>query len=79
MLGTCTVRYGYLITIFKIESIENGIVNQDGDAIFQVKFKAMVFRPIRGEILDGVIQGVERVGIELKVGSLKMFVPHTVS
>ena len=77
MLGSCSIKYGYLITIFKIESIENGIVNQNGEAIFTVSFKALVFRPLKGEILDGTVEGVERVGMELSCGSIKMFIPHT--
>ena len=41
-------------------------------------FKALVFRPLKGEVLDGVVEGVERVGLELSIGVVKIFVPHTV-
>ena len=37
----------------------------------------MVYRPLKGEVLDGVVSGVERVGIEVKVGACKAFIPHT--
>ena len=77
MVGTCNIKYGYLITIFKIESIDDGIVNDNGEAIFTVSFKALVFRPLKGEVLDGVVTGLERVGIEVKVGAVKAFIPHT--
>ena len=77
MVGTCNIKYGYLITIFKIESIEDGVVNENGEAVFKVAFKALVFRPLRGEVLDGVVVGLEKVGIEVQVGSVKAFVPHT--
>lgn len=77
LLGSCTIHYGYLVTIFKIEKIENGIVNQQGEALFTVSFKALVFRPIKGEVLDGIVDGIARVGIELSVGALKIFIPHT--
>ena len=79
MLGSCTIQYGYLVTIFKIESIENGIVNQNGEALFTVTFKALVFRPFKNEVLDGIVEGISRVGIELYIGSLKVFIPHTVN
>ena len=72
------MKYGYIITIFKIESIENGVVSERGEAIFTVTFKALVFRPLRGEVLDGVVEGVERVGLELSIGVVRVFVPHTV-
>lgn len=65
------------MTIYKIEKIENGVVNQHGEALFTVSFKALVFRPFKGEVLDGVVKGIERVGIECQVGSLEIFIPHT--
>lgn len=61
----------------RLESIEEGLVNDSGDAIFTVSFKAMVYRPLKGEVLDGIVSGVERVGIEVKVGACKAFIPHT--
>lgn len=78
LLGTCSIKYGYLITIFKIEKIEDGIVNDNGEAVFTVSFKALVFRPLKGEVLDGIVEGVERVGLELSIGCVRIFVPHTV-
>lgn len=52
-------------------------MNDNGDAIFTVSFKALVYRPLRGEVLDGIVAGIERVGIEVKVGACKAFIPHT--
>ena len=78
MLGTCSIKYGYLITIFKIEKIEDGIINDNGDAIFTVHFKALVYRPLKGEVTDGIVENVERVGIELSIGCVKVFIPHTI-
>ena len=77
MVGTCNIKYGYMITIFKIESIEDGVVNESGAAVFNVAFKVLVFRQLRGEVLDGVASGIEKVGIEIRVGSVKAFIPHT--
>lgn len=37
----------------------------------------MVYRPLKGEVLDGVVSGVERVGLEVRVGACKAFIPHT--
>ncbi len=37
----------------------------------------MVYRPLRGEVLDGIVSGIEKVGIEVKVGACKAFIPHT--
>lgn len=78
LLGMCTINHGYLITIFKIDSIANGIVNASGDGVFTVAFKGLVYRPFKGEVCDAIATGVERVGIELAIGCLKVLIPHTV-
>ena len=78
LLGSCSITHGYLITIFKIEKIQDGVVNDNGEAIFTVFFKALVYRPLKGEVIDGIVENVERVGIELSVGCVKIFIPHTV-
>lgn len=62
---------------FRIQSIQEGVVNDSGDAIFTVTFQALVYRPLRGEVIDGIVSGVEKVGIEVRVGACKAFIPHT--
>ena len=66
-----------MIAIFNIEKIHSGVVTQSGDALFTVIFKALVFRPLHSEVLDGLITGIERVGVEVEVGCVKVFIPHT--
>ncbi len=75
-LGSCSNKYGFLLSIFSVESIEQGIVNQYGDAIFTVKFKALVFRPIKNEILDSYITDVKQMGATVKVGLFEVLIPH---
>ncbi len=61
--GQCSGRYGYIISITKIENIGIGKIQEGtGNAVFQVKFKAIVFRPFKGEILDAVVSNVSTVG-----------------
>lgn len=79
LLGVCTIKHGYLITIFKIESIANGVVNAGGEGVFTVAFKGLVYRPFKGEVCDALVSAVERVGVELAVGCLKILIPHTVA
>ena len=43
-----------------------------------MSFSALVFRPMKGEILDGIVEGIEKVGLELSIGVVKIFIPHTV-
>ena len=46
-IGKCSITHGYIITIFNILDIDGGFVGGDGSSIFRVKFKALVFKPIR--------------------------------
>ena len=70
------MREGYLIRIFKVISIQDGVVDQEGDAVYTVKFKALVFKPLRGEVIDGIVTNVSKPGIHLKIGSVTAFIPH---
>lgn len=70
------MKEGYIIKIFKILSINDGVVDEEGDAIFTVQFKALVFKPMRGEVIDGVVIEVNRPGIHLKIGTVRAFIPH---
>ena len=36
-------------------------VNDDADVIFTVKFKALIHRPVKGEVQDGIVTKVDRV------------------
>jgi DNA-directed RNA polymerase subunit E'/Rpb7 len=42
--------------------------------IYKVKFKALVFRPFRGEVLDGVVSEVSNNGIIIESGPLHSFI-----
>lgn len=73
--GTCTGKYGFVIAITSIDSIGDGIIQSStGFATYQLKFKAIVFRPFKNEVLDGVVTDVNRVGIFLNVGPLQCFI-----
>lgn len=53
------------------ENISDGRVQDtSGDVIFKVKFQALVFRPFRGEVLEGVISEVSNNGIIIESGPL---------
>lgn len=62
--GTCSGRYGFVIFVTYInpEEIGRGKVQEGtGYVHFKVKFKAIVFRPFKGEVLDAVVTDVSRV------------------
>lgn len=73
--GTCTGKYGFVIAITSIDSIGDGIIqSSSGFATYQLKYKAIVFRPFKNEVLDGIVEDVNKVGIFLKVGPLSCFI-----
>ena len=60
--GQCTGRYGYIITVTKVINIGKGQINDsNGHATFPVKYKAIVFRPFKNEVLDAVVTTVNKV------------------
>ena len=49
-----------------------------GDVIYKVKFKAIVFRPFRGEVLDGEVIEITDNGFMIESGPLKSFISYLV-
>jgi DNA-directed RNA polymerase II subunit RPB7 len=73
--GTCTGKHGFVIAITQIEDIGDGIIQSStGFATYQLRFKAVVFRPFKNEVLDGIVEQVNKVGIFLKTGPLSCFI-----
>ncbi|KAJ8978016.1 hypothetical protein NQ317_002778 [Molorchus minor] len=51
--GTCTGKYGFVIAVTTIDSIGAGLILPgQGFVVYPVKYKAIVFRPFKGEVLD---------------------------
>ncbi len=64
----------------KSEDISDGrIQDTTGEIIYKVKFQALVFRPIPGEVLDGVVSHVTNDCFIIQSGPLEAFVSFNVS
>lgn len=60
--GTCTGKYGFVIAVTTIDNIGSGIIQPgQGFVVYPVKYKAIVFRPFKGEVLDAVVTQVNKV------------------
>lgn len=60
--GTCTGRYGYVITVLSLHNIGKGkILPGSGLAEFKVNYQAIVFKPYKGEVLDAIVTTVNKV------------------
>lgn len=55
------------------------IVPGTGQAQFKVEYNAIVFKPFKNEVVDGVVNNVSKMGIFLDVGPLSVFVSSHVS
>ncbi|XP_065186711.1 DNA-directed RNA polymerase II subunit RPB7-like [Sycon ciliatum] len=73
--GTCHGKCGFVIAVTTIESIGDGFIQPGrGFVIYPVKYKAIVFRPFKGEVLDAVVKDVNKVGLFTEIGPLQCFV-----
>ena len=73
--GSCLGESGYVVLVVSIDEIGHGKV-VDGTPLvaFPCKFKAVVCRPFRGEVLDAVVTGVIRDGFHAEAGPLEFYV-----
>lgn len=77
MEGQWTEQYGYIIYVTEVVSHGKGKVQEEtGHAMFVLRFKAQVFKPLRGEVLDAVVSDINAYGFFANVGPIKVFVPE---
>lgn len=55
-------RYGFVIAVTTIDNIGAGVIQPGrGFVLYPVKYKAIVFRPFKGEVVDAVVTQVNKV------------------
>lgn len=55
-------RYGFVIAVTTIDYVGAGLIQPgQGFVVYPVKYKAIVFRPFKGEVLDAVVTQVNKV------------------
>lgn len=75
--GKCTGRFGYTITISKLERVGKGRLHEDsGYCHFPVTYLAVIFRPFKNEILPAHVTLVNQNGIFASAGPLEIFVSN---
>lgn len=75
--GTCTGQYGYIICVMdgmKIDVGRGNVPSGVGSAVFNVKYRAIVYRPFKGEVVDAIVTNVNKMGIFCDVGPMSIFV-----
>ena len=66
--GTCSGQFGYIIAVVSILDIGKGMVlPASGQAEFVTRYRAIVFKPFKGEVVDGVVNNVSKVCLFIRV------------
>jgi len=75
--GTCSGKFGYIICVLTVTDVGAGIVLPgNGQAEFIARYRAIVFKPFKGEVLEGVVGEVNKMGFFAEVGPLNVFVSN---
>ncbi|XP_015706719.1 DNA-directed RNA polymerase II subunit RPB7 [Coturnix japonica] len=73
--GTCTGKYGFVIAVTTIDNIGAGVIQPGrGFVLYPVRYKAIVFRPFKGELVDAVVTQVNKVGLFTEIGPMSCFI-----
>ena len=69
-----------IIQIIEIDEVsEPMLVPGTGMAKYTVSYRALVWRPFRGEVVDGLVTSVVSNGFFVEVGGMSVFVARAVS
>lgn len=77
--GTCTGQFGYIVCVLDSMDIDIGrgkVVPGSGMAEFEVKYTAVVWKPFKGEVVDGIVTNVTQLGCFVDVGPLNVFISN---
>lgn len=73
--GSCSGKYGFILTVTTIDHIGNGYIEHNtGFVTYPINYQAIVFRPFKGEVLDATVTQLNKVGIFAEIGPLSCFV-----
>nr|AJA90768.1 DNA-directed RNA polymerase IV seventh largest subunit [Ephedra trifurca] len=71
-------EHGYYVALTTLEGVgEAKIRPMTGAVVFPVKFKCIVFRPLKNEVLVGEVQNVTKVGVLMSCGPMKELFIHS--
>ncbi|EEA08561.1 DNA-directed RNA polymerase II subunit RPB7, putative [Cryptosporidium muris RN66] len=70
--GQWITSFGYVVCVVRILLRQPGRI-QDGTGliIVPIKYQAIVYRPMKGEVIDGTVESVNELGIIVNCGPLK--------
>lgn len=70
--------WGYVVCVVRVLSRARPRVQDgSGNIICPVNYQAVVYQPLKGEVVDGIVSSVNAVGFFAQCGPLKTFVSKT--
>ncbi|XVF62970.1 hypothetical protein PTKIN_Ptkin09bG0051400 [Pterospermum kingtungense] len=64
--------HGYFLAVTSLKSIGKGdIMDESGNMVFTVVFTCRTFKPIKGEVLQGVARHISQGGVFLRCGPIR--------
>lgn len=78
-LGLYDEEIGYIIAIkdIKIDPVGR-IISEDGSSNHKVEFDVYTFKPLKGEVVEGEVVGIENFGIFVRIGPVDALVHKSV-
>ncbi|KAL5988966.1 hypothetical protein ACLOJK_027068 [Asimina triloba] len=67
-----TKEHGYFLAVTSLNSVAEGKVRElTGEVVFTVVFNCITFKPFKGEILKGSVEGILKHGVFMKCGPIQ--------
>lgn len=55
------MKENYIIYLFRVEDSGEGVIDDNGNIVFCVKYSALTFKPVENEVMDGVVKEIMNV------------------
>ncbi|CCI11277.1 unnamed protein product [Albugo candida] len=75
--GISMSKYGFVITVTEVrdEDIGKGVIQDSSEYVcFNIRYRAILSRPFKNQVLDAVVSVVNQLGFLADVGPLQVFV-----
>lgn len=76
--GLCLGQRGFCVCVTRLREVGQGDIRRDGTGLasFHVLYDCIVFRPFRGQILEGTVRTVTFSGFIVEAGPAQIFVSN---
>ncbi|KAJ6172609.1 hypothetical protein N7470_001676 [Penicillium chermesinum] len=72
--GTCTGDHFVICVMDMVDIGEGRVIPSSGHAEYTIKYRAIIWKPFRGETVDAIVTSVKPTGIFTLAGPLSVFI-----